>query len=171
MEGMKRFRKSFLLLAALTVAGLVLAGCSTTAPQTPNTGSSGAGGEKASLKGVEAVIYKSSSCGCCNLYASYLEKKGFKVQMVQKDDLTPVKEEFGVPSNLRSCHTVKLGNYFVEGHVPVEVIEKLLADEPDVDGIAMPGMPSGSPGMPGSKTGPFVIYSVKDGSYQEFARV
>ena len=73
---------------------------------------------------------------------------------------------------MESCHTTVIGEYFVEGHVPVEAIEKLLAEKPDVAGIGMPGMPSGSPGMPGAKQGQFIIYSInKDGTINEFMRI
>ena len=70
------------------------------------------------------------------------------------------------------CHTTIIGDYFVEGHVPLEAVEKLLTEKPDIKGIAMPGMPSGSPGMPGAKKGDFVIYAVnRDGSYEEWTRL
>ena len=80
-----------------------------------------------------------------------------------------IKERYGVPRNLESCHTEIIGGYFVEGHMPIEAIEKLLSERPDIRGIALPGMPSGSPGMPGPKTEPWTIYAVnKDGSVGEF---
>jgi hypothetical protein len=70
-----------------------------------------------------------------------------------------------------SCHTLIIEDYFVEGHIPIEAIEKLLAEQPDIDGITLPDMPSGSPGMPGVKKGDFVIYSVKGGKTSEFMRI
>jgi hypothetical protein len=72
---------------------------------------------------------------------------------------------------MESCHTTVIDGYFVEGHVPFEAIEKLLAERPDIDGIALPDMPAGSPGMPGRKSGPFDIYQVKDGQYSLFVSI
>ena len=73
---------------------------------------------------------------------------------------------------MESCHTVVIGDYFIEGHIPLEAVEKLLVEKPDIKGIAMPGMPSGSPGMPGAKKGDFVIYAVNnDGTTEEFMRI
>jgi hypothetical protein len=119
--------------------------------------------------------YKSSSCGCCGLYAKYYQSQGnenLKVVGFQSDEeLDNFKDSLGIPKDLRSCHTTVIGKYFVEGHMPLEVIEKLLKEQPDIAGIAMPGMPEGSPGMPGTKKGDFIVYSVNhDGSYQEFMR-
>jgi len=72
---------------------------------------------------------------------------------------------------MQSCHTTEIGDYFVEGHVPIEAIDKLLAEKPDIDGITLPDMPAGSPGMPGVKREEFVIYSLKDGESSEFMRI
>ena len=87
-------------------------------------------------------------------------------------DMVPIKEQNKIPTELQSCHTSIIGGYFVEGHIPVEAINKLMQEKPNIAGIGMPGMPSGSPGMPGSKTGDFVITAVnKDGSMYEFMRI
>lgn len=121
------------------------------------------------IPGENTILYKSGSCGCCSIYASYFEKKlDFVVEVVNTERMDGIKKEFGVPLQLQSCHTTKVGDYFIEGHIPVEAIEKLLLEKPDIKGIAMPGMPSGSPGMPGPKE-PFKIYKVNnDGSFEEF---
>ncbi len=122
----------------------------------------------------KVTVFKSMSCGCCSVYASYLDKRGLNVLLPQltEQKLDETKNNLKIPSALRSCHTTMFGDYFVEGHIPLEAVEKLLLEKPDVAGIAMPGMPSGSPGMTGSKTGPFVIYAVKkDGTYSEFMRI
>ena len=115
-------------------------------------------------------IYKSATCGCCTLYTQYMEKKSnIDVEAQTVQDTTAVKKEFGVPMEMESCHTTMIGGYFVEGHVPLEAIAKLLTEKPDIAGIAMPGMPTGSPGMPGSKQGPFTVYAVsEDGTFKEF---
>ncbi len=79
-----------------------------------------------------------------------------------------MKEELGVPEQVWSCHTSVLGKYVIEGHVPVEAIQKLPDERPAIDGIALPGMPQGSPGMSGEKSEPWVIYSIVDGGIEEF---
>ena len=118
-------------------------------------------------------IYTSSSCGCCDVYGSYFAKQGNpNAKVVNIENATLIKDEQKVPTELRSCHTTIIGNYFVEGHMPLEAIEKLMVEKPDIAGIAMPGMPEGSPGMMGTKRGDFVIYAVNhDGSYEEFMRI
>jgi hypothetical protein len=117
-------------------------------------------------------FYKSVSCGCCGIHSNYLKNKGLDIEVINMDDLSPIKEEQHVPSALQSCHTVVLGDYFIEGHMPAEAIEKLITEKPDIAGIALPGMPEGSPGMPGTKRGEWIIYAVnKDGTYKEFMRI
>ncbi len=101
-----------------------------------------------------------------------MKRNGFDVEVKQVSNLAPVKEQYDIPKNLLSCHTSLIDNCFVEGHVPVEAIEKLLAEKPDIKGISLPGMPSASPGMPGKKNGPFIIYSISgNGSIAEFMRI
>ena len=75
-------------------------------------------------------------------------------------DMNSVKEKYGVPVNMESCHTTIVDDYVVEGHIPIEVVDQLLKDRPDISGIALPDMPAGSPGMPGKKIEPFKIYSL-----------
>lgn len=119
----------------------------------------------------EITVFKSLSCGCCGVYVDYM-KRDFKVKIVNTEDTVGIKDNYGVPAQLRSCHTTVMGNYFAEGHIPREAVKKLMDEQPDIKGIAMPGMPSGSPGMPGSKKGPFIIYQVnRDGSYSEYMRI
>lgn len=117
-------------------------------------------------------LYKSPTCGCCGIYSKYLDgKTEMKVNVKERADLSPIKEQYGVPSSMQSCHTSIVEGYFVEGHVPTEAIEKLLLEKPDIAGIAMPGMPQGSPGMPGAKSGTWTIYAVNhDGSIEEFMK-
>ena len=119
------------------------------------------------------TIYKSGTCGCCDVYVKYFKDRGNSNANVQNaQDTDDIKKRFGIPSSMESCHTTVIDGYFIEGHVPLEAVEKLLTEKPDVAGIAMPGMPNGAPGMPGTKKGDFVIYGVnKDGSYQEFMRI
>ncbi|MBU2101148.1 hypothetical protein KKH05_00255 [Patescibacteria group bacterium] len=112
------------------------------------------------INGEEVVLYKDANCGCCGVYASYLQKEGITAKVENVANLDDTKSDFSVAMNLQSCHTMKVGEYVVEGHVPIEVINKLLTERPAIKGIALPGMPSGSPGMPGPKTSPFVIYTI-----------
>jgi len=129
-------------------------------------------GNSVTVEGVTGAVtmYKSPTCGCCGIYSRYMENDGnLKMTVVNTNDPSSISTKYGVPAQLRSCHTTIIGGYFVEGHVPIEAINKLLKEKPDIKGIAMPGMPSGSPGMPGAKTGDFVIYAVgRDGGISEF---
>ena len=96
---------------------------------------------------IEVVMYKSATCGCCTKWAEYMETAEFEVKQVVPDDLDSVKVEAGITQELMSCHTAKVGNYVVEGHVPLEDVRRLLHEKPDAIGITVPGMPTGSPGM------------------------
>jgi hypothetical protein len=106
----------------------------------------------------QATVWKSPTCGCCSGWVDYLKHNGYRVQVVEVDDVDPVKQRLGVPQTMQSCHTASIDGYVVEGHVPVEAIDMLLKQRPKVTGIAAPGMPSGSPGMPGPKE-PNVIHA------------
>ncbi len=92
-------------------------------------------------------VYASPTCGCCSLWVEYLEERGFEVETVYRDDMVMVKRNFGITDRLASCHTGVVNGYVIEGHVPAEDIRRLLAEAPEVRGIAVPGMPIGSPGM------------------------
>ena len=107
----------------------------------------------------KVIVYKSSSCGCCENYISLLEQKGYKVETIVSSDMASIKKDYGIPSEIESCHTSIFDNYVVEGHVPLEAIDKLLLEKPDVEGIGLAGMPAGSPGMSGIKRESFVVYS------------
>lgn len=114
------------------------------------------------LSGKKAIVYKTPTCGCCRLFADYLERFGVSVDRRDVPDLADIKKQYGVPKDLESCHTTVIDGYTIEGHIPAEAIAKLLNEKPNIKGIALPGMPSGSPGMPGPKE-PFIIYAL-DGS-------
>lgn len=118
--------------------------------------------------GPSVTIYKSPNCGCCVKHSAYLKKNGFKVDIEMVDDMEAIKRKFGIPNDMQSCHTTVMGDYFIEGHVPIEAFNKLMEEKPDIDGIALPEMPSGSPGMPGPKLEPFEIFEIKDGKAQTF---
>ncbi|HEY1245923.1 MAG TPA: DUF411 domain-containing protein [Hyphomicrobiaceae bacterium] len=110
----------------------------------------------------EALMYKNPQCGCCEEYATYLRRNGFKVTVKETHNMSLISQQNGVPEKLAGCHTMLVGGYVVEGHVPVGAINRLLKERPHIKGIALPGMPEGSPGMIGVKTGPFTIYEISD---------
>ena len=114
------------------------------------------------------TVYRSSTCACCGQYETYLEAKGFDVESIMTEHGARIKDEFAIPIDMRSCHTAMVSDYFVEGHVPAEAIWKLLEQRPEIDGIALPGMPAGSPGMGGDKEQPLMIYSIVAGQVDEF---
>lgn len=127
---------------------------------------------QANAEEINAVVYKSSSCGCCDVYTKYLQGKGVNVTVEITEDMQSVKDKYNIPYEMNSCHTTIVDGYFIEGHVPVEAMNKLLEEKPKIAGIALPEMPSGSPGMPGAKTGPFVMHSISNGKVLgEFFRV
>ena len=117
------------------------------------------------------VMYRPPTCACCTEHAGYLRVHGFPVRSVDTDGMDQVKRRLSIPPEMRSCHTITVGGYFIEGHVPVEAIVKLLEERPPVAGIALPGMPPGSPGMGGERTGPLVIYAVSPAGVRVFARL
>lgn len=118
------------------------------------------------------TVYKSPTCGCCKLWVEHMEKAGFKITVRNTPELNPIKLKLGVPAGLGSCHTAKVGDYFVEGHVPASDVKRLLKEKPDALGISVPGMPLGSPGMevPTGETQPYTVTMInKDGSLSIFS--
>lgn len=121
-----------------------------------------------------AVVYKTSSCGCCAQWVEHLRANGFAVETkdVSSDAVRAVSKAAGLPDDGVSCHTAKIGNYVVEGHVPAADIHRMLNEKPAIAGIAAPGMPMGSPGMEqGGAKEPFdVIAFTKDGKMTVYAK-
>ncbi len=119
-------------------------------------------------------VFKSASCGCCTLWMKHLSRSGFspKWQDLGAVELTQVKADARIPDNLQSCHTAKIDGYVIEGHVPASDIRRLLAERPDAIGLAVPGMPIGSPGMEsGNAREPYeVLLLRRDGSTMVFSR-
>jgi len=114
---------------------------------------------------IHATLYKNPQCTCCEGYATYLRNNGFEVEVKPTNDLNEISRKAGVPENLQGCHTMFVDGYVVDGHVPVNVVRKLLSERPAIGGITLPGMPLGAPGMTGTKNGEFIIYAVtKDGA-------
>jgi hypothetical protein len=131
---------------------------------------SGALGLAQTPKPVPVLVYKSPTCGCCGKWVEHMRANGFDVTVKDMPDVTPVKDTQGVPTALRSCHTAIVGNYAIEGHVPADVVKKLLKEKPNAAGVAVPGMPMGSPGMEGaSKDAYTVVLFDKSGKTSVYA--
>ena len=118
---------------------------------------------------ISATMYKNPQCGCCEDYAKYLRRNGLKVTVKETHNMSLISRENGVPEKLAGCHTMLIGGYVVEGHVPVSTLLRLLAEKPDIKGISLPGMPAGSPGMGGEKAAPFTIYEIGEGPPKVYA--
>jgi len=103
-------------------------------------------------------VYKSPTCGCCANWIEHLRAAGFQVEVEDSDAMAMVKAEAGVPAALQSCHTAMIDDYFFEGHVPAETIVRFMEERPDAKGLAVPGMPVGSPGMEmGGRVDPYDV--------------
>jgi hypothetical protein len=125
------------LAAAATVPGLLAAQAAQAAPA--------------------MVVYKDPNCGCCKLWVDHVKAAGFAVSVRDSSDVASVKKRQGVPARLYSCHTAIVGGYVVEGHVPADLVQKLLKEKPKVVGLAVPGMPAGSPGMEQGSKEPYEV--------------
>ena len=135
-----------LLGAGIATGGLVMLGCS-------------AAGDSKPAARPRIVMHKDPNCGCCGKWGDAATKAGFAVTVADTSDIMAIKAKYGVPQALYSCHTSLVGGYVVEGHVPLAAVKRLLATRPKLKGIAVPGMPVGSPGMevPGRKADPIEV--------------
>jgi len=148
-----------LLQGSLAFGGLFLLGC---APANSNESSSGSGAAqpKTAATNRAMTVYRDPSCGCCKSWAEQARQAGFQVTLRDDPDMAAVKQRLGVPTELASCHTAVVNGVVIEGHVPFKHIDRLLGERPsDIKGIAVPGMPRGSPGMemPDGSTDPFEV--------------
>ena len=145
-------RRSFLIGAA-TVAALA----------------SGAGVSNATPT---MTVYHDPNCGCCGGWVAHMRKAGFQVHVIDTDDLAAIKNRFRVPSDLVSCHTAEVDGYVIEGHIPALAIQRLLAEKPAAAGLAVPGMPIGSPGMeaPGAANETYDVMLFGPWGKRSFAR-
>jgi hypothetical protein len=117
-----------------------------------------------------ATMYKRPYCGCCDGHADHLRSAGFDVRVVEsKEEMTRINRTHRVPQELEGCHAIVIDGYVIEGHVPSNVIARLLKERPAIRGISLPGMPDGSPGMTGTKREPFTIYEIADGPPNVYA--
>lgn len=119
----------------------------------------------------DMVVYKSPTCGCCTAWIDHIEANGITVDVRETYDLEPIKAKMGVPGQMESCHTAMIDGYVVEGHVPAADIKRLLKERPKARGLAVPGMPIGSPGMEqGDQKDPYAVVLFGDQGYQLYAR-
>lgn len=105
-------------------------------------------------------VYKTPTCGCCAKWVDHMKANGFEAQVQDLQDTSPIRAKLGVPDQLASCHTARVGRYVIEGHIPAESVHRLLKERPTtVVGLAVPGMPMGSPGMevPGGYKQPYAV--------------
>jgi len=118
------------------------------------------------------LVYKTLTCGCCNGWVEHLRAAGFTVDARNTTDLTTIKIDAGVPTAMSSCHTALVDGYVVEGHVPAEQLKRLLTERPDLVGVAVPGMPAGSPGMESRNPQPYQVLSFdSQGNAAVFAEI
>lgn len=118
------------------------------------------------------TVHKSPDCGCCGVWVEHARKAGFPVRVNDTDDMLAIKQRLGIPGDMLSCHTVEVDGYVVEGHVPIEDIQRLLSERPKARGLLLPGMPVGSPGMesPDGYRQPFTVaLLLQDGELSRFA--
>ena len=150
---MNRICKCFTVCIAIVVLGLWTVSALSQSPSDATT----------------ITVYKTPTCGCCTKWVNHLREQGFQVTAYDISDLTPIKMKYGVPNVLTACHTAIVDGYVVEGHVPADVILRLLKERPKVLGITVPGMPMGSPGMEGAYSEPYDVLTFdKDGKTQVY---
>ena len=106
---------------------------------------------------VPVQVFKEATCGCCSNWVEHLRRAGFAPTSSNVDDMPSVKQVYKIPAQARSCHTALVGGYVIEGHVPVADIQRLLKEKPAIAGLAVPGMPIGSPGMEGPNPRPYDV--------------
>jgi len=120
--------------------------------------------------GLVITVHKDPSCGCCSGWVQHLQKAGFVAKVVETRDIDAVKARLGVPDDLAACHTAELSGYIVEGHVPAAALQRLLAEKPKAAGLAVPGMPVGSPGMEGGSPEPYEVVLFGPDGRRTYAR-
>ena len=151
----RRFLGGASLLFAVAAGAPLLAACGASNDE-PNA-------TARQVQGTAATLYRQEGCSCCATYADYLRDNGFDVDMKTVDDLQPVRARYGIPEDAVGCHTSEIDGYVVEGHVPTEAIQRLLAERPELDGISVIGMPTNSPGMGEPNGKPLDVLAFRSG--------
>lgn len=148
---MRALSRRSMISGLAAAGGLALIGCGSSEKKQDQRAQASAGRSGSSTLAPQAAsmtVYRDPSCGCCEAWAEIARKAGYQVTLVDRPDMPAIKRQYGVPDELLSCHTAIVGGYAVEGHVPMEEVKRLLTDKPaGVRGIAVAGMPLGSPGM------------------------
>jgi hypothetical protein len=153
----RRLFTSRLLAFGLVTASVVVTACSVA--QSPQAQTVAAVAEPVAMTS-ELTVFRSPTCGCCHQWIEHMEAAGFTVNDHVTEDMTTIKEQYGIPTNLASCHTAVVDGYVVEGHIPAADVQRLLVEKSAVAGIAVPGMPIGSPGMEsGDYVEPYTVFS------------
>jgi len=130
------------------------------------------GWQALSQRGPSVTVYKSPTCGCCTKWADMLKEAGFEVDAQNVTNMREIKEEYGIDRAISSCHTAIVeGGYIVEGHVPIDLIKKLVEEKPDIKGLAVPGMPIGSPGMEGPNAQPYDVLAFGEEGTSVYATI
>jgi hypothetical protein len=154
-------KKDFVRTMALTVAFASLALTTAAVRSSPSD---------TPTKKPVITVYKDPSCGCCKNWIAHLIKHGYRVDAKDSPDMTEIKRTLGVPTGLTACHTAMVNGYLIEGHVPAADIDRLLAQKPKIAGLAVPGMPAGSPGMEGASAQRYQVLTFdKSGKTTVFA--
>ncbi|WP_187471053.1 DUF411 domain-containing protein [Luteimonas viscosa] len=161
------------LLSAIATLSLLLSGCAAAESAAPGEPAAAIPATVADAALPLLTVHKHPSCGCCGLWIEHMREAGFEVDARDNTDMAAVKDAAGVPHALGSCHTAEVAGYFIEGHVPAADVLRLLRERPQARGLALPGMPLGSPGMehPDGIVQPYTVSLVlEDGSTREFGR-
>ena len=150
----------------MLLAGLLLTGLS---PQAALA--AGWNDSKVAYDGeLNITVHRSATCGCCKGWIEHLRETGFTVEDVVTDNVNPIKQQHGLPPSMASCHTALIDGYVIEGHVPADDIKRLLTERPAIAGLAVPGMPTGGPGMEyGDRKDPFAVIAFdRQGNFDSF---
>lgn len=119
----------------------------------------------------DIVMYKNAGCECCDKWASHMQGAGYSVSIVETEQLGAIKTDKNIPRNMGACHTAIAGDYVIEGHVPAQDVMRLLREQPDAEGLVVPGMPASSPGMNTALNEPYKVYLLdKEGNTEVFTQ-
>ncbi len=170
-ESLPSLSRRALVAGLAGLGGLVITGCSRS-PEPGQAQVDALADSQAAPQRASMTVYRDPSCGCCKAWAEIAGEAGYRVSVVDRPDMSAIKRKLGVPEELASCHTTVVGGYVIEGHVPLAEVRRLLAARPaGIKGIAVPGMPRGSPGMemPDGSTDPFEVMAFgRDGEVSVF---
>lgn len=165
----RRLFMSGLAATGIVATGVALNSCTTTQNSTAQLVTDTSTVRQSPMP--KLTVFRSPTCSCCGKWIEHMKAAGFQIQDEITEDMSTIKQQYRVPDDLSSCHTALVNGYVVEGHVPAEDVQRLLAEQPNVAGIAAPGMPVGSPGMDsGDEVEPYTVFSfTEDGNTAFFA--